>query len=616
MSNNKDSVQNLRKSQFILTFGPGAIIEGVNGPRLIPSLRTGLSNNKFEGYVKKYEVHNLRMSSILENNEDNKNSHIVKFFNLPTNASEGRSDSQGIYRTFIFPVWKICYGKHKEGYPILYNSSKHRSCPDSSCDSQIDSYVRFVCACPDGHLDEVPWARAVHYKKNGKFSDCNYNDYFRWEANGSSLSDIKITCPICEASITMKEVYQMPIFCTGRFPENEHFPNKNGFHGVSFSAKRKKGSCKNKMAIIQRQSTSLRIANTLTLLKIPKYEKHIIKTLEEPIIKSLTKNAYPNDRVKDYMKKDSYLEVLNRQSPDKYREILKCIEKNSYETFLDKAKQLYEGDYSFENILLEEFETLRGEYQSEEYFEKDALKEVNVKIKGEDFLFKVASVDKVTTVTAQIGYQRKPYLKKEEDGVTFIPPKMIYNGQEAHDDNDKKCVWYPVYDAVGEGIFITSDINPISYLNLEDNAKEWFKNKPNFITKSENVKNPLFVWWHSLSHALIKTLSFKSGYSAASIRERVYVDLENGTGGILLYTTSSGEDCSMGGLVDSIKNIDNIIKDAFNSVKICSYDPLCLSSRVSSDKINGAACIYCLLLPETSCEHNNMWLDRHLLLGN
>ena len=31
--------QNLGKSQFILTFGPGSIIESVNGPRLIPSLK-------------------------------------------------------------------------------------------------------------------------------------------------------------------------------------------------------------------------------------------------------------------------------------------------------------------------------------------------------------------------------------------------------------------------------------------------------------------------------------------------------------------------------------------------------------------------------------------------
>ena len=36
---------------------------------------------------------------------------------------------------------------------------------------------------------------------------------------------------------------------------------------------------------------------------------------------------------------------------------------------------------------------------------------------------------------------------------------------------------------------------------------------------------------------------------------------------------------------------------------------------IYKDKVNGSACIYCLLLPETSCEHNNMWLDRHLLTG-
>ena len=56
--------------------------------------------------------------------------------------------------------------------------------------------------------------------------------------------------------------------------------------------------------------------------------------------------------------------------------------------------------------------------------------------------------------------------------------------------------------------------------------------------------HPLFVWWHSLSHRLITALSIDSGYSSASIRERVYLreDPESGAfyGGVLRYTTQTG----------------------------------------------------------------------------
>ena len=37
-----DNFQELRRSQFILTYGPGSIIETKYGPRLIPSLRYGI----------------------------------------------------------------------------------------------------------------------------------------------------------------------------------------------------------------------------------------------------------------------------------------------------------------------------------------------------------------------------------------------------------------------------------------------------------------------------------------------------------------------------------------------------------------------------------------------
>lgn len=90
----------------------------------------------------------------------------------------------------------------------------------------------------------------------------------------------------------------------------------------------------------------------------------------------------------------------------------------------------------------------------------------------------------------------------------------------------------------------------------------------------------------------------------------------NGKGGVFLYTTSAGEDCGMGGLVESSEKFELIMNEALKLVSLCSHDPLCSKIRISSDRVNGAACIYCLLVPETSCEHGNMWLDRHILNGD
>ena len=103
-----DKVQGLRRSQFILTYGPGANLESVEGPRLIPSIRTGLGS-KFSHYVSKYEVPNVRMGYVIKNrDETNKEEYDIRFFKLPSNSSERKSDSDGLYKTLIFPIWKIC----------------------------------------------------------------------------------------------------------------------------------------------------------------------------------------------------------------------------------------------------------------------------------------------------------------------------------------------------------------------------------------------------------------------------------------------------------------------------------------------------------------------------
>ena len=170
---------------------------------------------------------------------------------------------------------------------------------------------------------------------------------------------------------------------------------------------------------------------------------------------------------------------------------------------------------------------------------------------------------------------------------------------------------------IGEGIFITFDENPIDKFNLHEISKDWINNPPktNSNLFGDIVKNPAFVWWHSFSHALIRTLSYTCGYNSASIRERIYFNENTNQGGVLLYTTNVGGDGSLGGLISLVDNFKEIIEETFKSIQTCSYDPLCFENKISEDKVNGAACLYCLLLPETSCEHNNMWLDRHMLLG-
>lgn len=598
-----NNVQNIRRSQFILTYGPGSILEGRNGPRIIPTLGWGFGNN-FGRILKEYEVTDIRMSNVIKKRMTKFKDKDVRFFKIPSNASLRKSDNQGIYRTYIFPAWKICYGKEDNHDPILYNSLEHVYCP--LCHKNPQTNIRFVCACPDGHLDEVKWNYVVHKGK----TECE-SDYFYWNARGSSLSSIIIGCPKCGSKNNMGEIYKGNFKCTGRHPEREQ-PTVD--YGICLTNPKRYYNCDQRMKVVQRQSTSLRIADTLTLLKIPKYSKPIANVLQYETVASFVMGSI------EYMVPEekfiSALKKLRKIPEDSKGTILEYIAENGYDDMIDLAEELYDESIGVDNVLIEEFKTLKDKESCSDVdnFCKGPPSSFTINFGKHEFPIDVFPVDKLKTVTVQIGYQRKPYLKKDKETKKIIESKIVPCGASR---SDGSTFWYPVYEGIGEGIFITSEKNPIDFLDLSENSKEWMDNKPQYPDRwrENEVKNPVFIWWHTLSHALIRSLSFSSGYSSSSIRERIYLDSDN-RGGIFLYNTSPGEDCGMGGLVESTNNIKEIIYNAIKNIDLCSHDPLCSEIRISSDRVNGSACHNCLLIPETSCEHGNMWLDRHIINGD
>ena len=132
-----------------------------------------------------------------------------------------------------------------------------------------------------------------------------------------------------------------------------------------------------------------------------------------------------------------------------------------------------------------------------------------------------------------------------------------------------------------------------------------------------------FVLLHSLSHALMRQIALECGYTAASVRERLYcrgVGQEHGPmAGILIYTAASDSEGTLGGLVQLGQpvSLGRQIQHALESMRICGSDPLCSEHSPVADGrgIHGACCHACLFAPETSCERGNRYLDRTTLIG-
>ncbi len=88
--------------------------------------------------------------------------------------------------------------------------------------------------------------------------------------------------------------------------------------------------------------------------------------------------------------------------------------------------------------------------------------------------------------------------------------------------------------------------------------------------------------------------------------------------GILLYTAAPDAEGTLGGLVSlaETERFRQVLDNAVQRARICTSDPLCAEHVAAADELglHGSACHACLLLPETSCEVGNRYLDRTLLV--
>lgn len=203
--------------------------------------------------------------------------------------------------------------------------------------------------------------------------------------------------------------------------------------------------------------------------------------------------------------------------------------------------------------------------------------------------------------------------------------------QSPTDEKDRLCAlttekatWLPAIQVIGEGVFLDFDRAALGTWAAQTwpaarAAKLQEASARAAQTYGREAPLPVDmvqVALHTIAHVLIDQLSLESGYPASSLRERLYVDSE--MAGILLYTASSDSAGSLGGVAAhaDTARLDHALREGLTRLSWCSNDPVCIESTGSgADGLNLAACHACVLVPETSCELNNTFLDRAALFG-
>jgi len=229
----------------------------------------------------------------------------------------------------------------------------------------------------------------------------------------------------------------------------------------------------------------------------------------------------------------------------------------------------------------------------------------------------VVLVHRLREVVAQVGFTRF------ESATADVEGELEMGVQRA--SLAREVTWLPAVENRGEGVFVQfrgDDIEEwVSRTKAQLRVGELLAGFDCWQGEHEGTHRrfpglPYFML-HSFSHMLITALSLECGYPASSIRERIYALPDIGYG-ILLYTGTSDAEGTLGGLIQVGRRIDELVHRALDTAMLCSNDPVCSQhepqSAVENRYLQGAACHGCLLIAETSCEQQNDFLDRALVV--
>jgi hypothetical protein len=571
----------IRRTQVLTTYGPGAIVETEGGPRVMLMPGPGLFDPEHLMPVN-FEIAHPSLSVAIGG----------RVYRLPSNEELGRPPGRAVYRTRAFPAWKRCPDDS-----ILYV----RRCPRCGMSDRGEA-VRFVCACENGHMDELDWVGLVHPPGIAR---CD-TDHLEWLGGGGTLSEVRIRCPVCGADRSLGDVYYRDLTCKGRHPEQEA------------DGQARRGACSSPARVIHRGAVRLFIPHVLSVLVIPPFDMPPWSLLLHPAMQDALVGIAAGTKSLDAAQIRAVARALAERGrlPAAHAD---AIDSHTDQELVEAAEEVLTDPVpaDFPGILRKEFRALRaaatrGAPPSTP--RRGVLPGFEVRladvreVRGPSGMrFRVAPVSRLRVILAQKGFSRLS---------PTAPPV-----DTAYVDADGR--WYPGIDRQGEGIFIET-LDPIVLSGAA--ARRWQTARNAIATTTPEIfrnpadpeeAEPAFVWWHTLAHRLITALGVDSGLSSTAIRERIYVERERGgilVGGILLYAVQPGGDGTQGGLIALVPEFERVLRGALADIDVCSNDPFCGSRHPAVDSYVGAACYACLFASETSCDHRNLWLDRAMLL--
>lgn len=604
------SKSEVRASQLLTTFGAGAMMDQPEGsviiggldhwhytsgpvplvdePRLLAKLRARLQRDS------------ITLRTPPPSTDDPKAGHPgIDVFKFPrcflVQKSEARLGADGKplpenrgARRQIIPVSQLENGKFHDG------GMKHEVVP-----------LRFVRACEHGHLSDIDWPAFVH----GSSAKCVAPIYLEEKSTTGALVDVEVSCSGCglRRSLAQAAIKGSKALgrCDGRRPWLGSFAHE---------------PCDQYSRLLIRSASNAYFSQTISVISIPDKKSPV-----DELVKQLWDSG-----LSVLAKTPEHLPVM-RQIPN----VATRLAGISDTDVLASVKRIAAGVAQFVERPVKEVEyeaftealAELGSDQPDGDFFARSLPQTHWNGPWMAGITNVVLVHRLREVIAQVAFTRFESLSTDING-ELPDEELSLKVKPAAIARDAD--WLPAIENRGEGVFLVFDAEKIetwakqvSVLAraqiIQRGFNEWLRAHPG---SKRTFPGAAYYMLHTFAHLLMTAISLDCGYPASSLRERIYA-LEAPLGGqrrfgVLIYTGSSDAEGTLGGLVEAARRISGFVRKALELSTLCANDPICAHHTPGEHDhapLHGAACHGCVLVPETSCEQRNEFLDRALVVA-
>lgn len=440
---------------------------------------------------------------------------------------------------------------------------------------------RFIVVCSKGHMDDFPYDWWVHNGepcpsgvKSPRIRMINVN-------NRTDIDSLRLEYTECKAVRSMVHVFYenalADLECTCKHP---HF--KDPYARAQFG-------CHDKMRARLRSASGVYFPITKSALLIPPWSKKAVNCIQK------------NYHILVDIPKEKLVHTIRRVLGDNNisdDEIIRSW--NAVKISMEQKEQRSES-----SVFKDEYAVLsKEENENDDNFSSWSS---DVPDRYKHYFDQLAVVDRLTVTQAFTGFTRITRNEANKVDISQFPKP-----------------WLPAVELTGEGIFIRFNKTKVNeWKNTHSSRYKRMKKAMEDSKFTFDAFSETYVMLHTFAHLFIREISNVCGYSAASIREKIYSGTDDNNNvnmcKVLIYVSSSDSDSSLGGLIsvaNSSELFEKIMDSMLERASWCSGDPLCISSTKQGYKnLNYAACHDCTLLPETSCERFNCFLDRAAVVG-